>query len=327
MDNALVSIIVPVYNTAEYVEECIQSILSQSYNNIELILVNDGSTDGSDIVCKKYEHLPNVLYIEQGNFGVVVARKRGVDEAHGEWIMFVDSDDILLEDGAQQLMLLSSGVDIVIGRHEGNTSLLQAPDYFEWDEYLYKLFIHNTPWGPYAKLFRMELFLNCPLAFEHKFQRDEDMLMNLALAKYNRKKIPICKKSIYYYRKRVNSTVHTFRFTFDYCENLCSIAESLVRESLPADKFLEGGIDHRIHYYRKVLADKDFKGDRNHPFVKGIIDRMNQAKVLRLSDRMILYVSNRNAVKLCMFLSKFIRRIENPSLFLNDIYRLITSKR
>lgn len=78
MEKPLVSVIVPVYNTAEYVEECIQSILSQSYNNIELILVNDGSTDGSGEVCKKYEHLPNVLYIEQGNFGVVVARKRGV---------------------------------------------------------------------------------------------------------------------------------------------------------------------------------------------------------------------------------------------------------
>ena len=77
--------------------------------------------------------------------------------------------------------------------------------------------------------------------------------------------------------------------------------------------------------YRKALPI--WESYYEHPFVKGIIDRMNQAKVLRLSDRMILYVSNRNAVKLCMFLSKFIRRIENPSLFLNDIYRLINPKR
>lgn len=58
----LVSIIVPIYNTAEYVEECIQSILSQSYKNIELILVDDGSTDGAGAVCQKYEHLPNVKF-------------------------------------------------------------------------------------------------------------------------------------------------------------------------------------------------------------------------------------------------------------------------
>ena len=58
----LVSIVVPVYNTAEYVEECIQSILSQTYENKELILVNDGSTDGSGEICKRYEHLQHVRY-------------------------------------------------------------------------------------------------------------------------------------------------------------------------------------------------------------------------------------------------------------------------
>ena len=153
METALVSIIVPVYNTAEYVEECIQSILSQSYKNIELILVNDGSTDGSGDVCKKYVHLPNVHYIEQENCGATTARKRGVDMATGEWITFVDSDDILLVDGVQQLLQLSSGVDIVIGRFEGNTSLLKAPDYFEWDEYLYRLYIKSIFCAPWAKLF------------------------------------------------------------------------------------------------------------------------------------------------------------------------------
>ena len=56
------SIIVPVYNTAEYIEECIQSILSQSYKNTELILVNDGSTDGSGEICKKYEHLQRFFH-------------------------------------------------------------------------------------------------------------------------------------------------------------------------------------------------------------------------------------------------------------------------
>jgi glycosyltransferase involved in cell wall biosynthesis len=117
MDSALVSIIVPIYNTEEYVEECIQSILSQSYKNIELILVNDGSTDGSGEICKKYEHLPLVRYIEIENAGVVVARKRGVEDARGEWIMFVDSDDYLLKDCVLELLSISEGVDIVIGCH------------------------------------------------------------------------------------------------------------------------------------------------------------------------------------------------------------------
>lgn len=318
----LVSIIVPVYNTAEYVDDCIQSILSQSYKNIELILVNDGSTDGSDTVCKKYEHLPNVLYVEQRNSGVVVARRRGVEEAHGEWIMFVDSDDLLLEDGIQQLMLLSPGADIVIGRHHTNTSLLNAPCYFEWDDYLYRFFTHRLPLGPWAKLFNRELISKCSLAFEYTIPSGEDLLMNLAIANENRNRVPVCKKAVYYYRMRDTSTNHTFKYTFDYSENLCSIAESLVRESFPVDKMLKGEIDNRMAYYRQVLADNSFQGDRHHPFVKGIINRMNKAKVLRLSDRMVLGVSSRDSVRLCVFLSKFIRRIEHPALLIDDINRL-----
>lgn len=322
MNTSLVSIIVPVYNTAEYVEECIQSVLSQSYKNIELILVNDGSTDGSGEICKKYEHLANVLYIEQSNSGVVVARKRGIEEAHGEWIMFVDSDDLLLEDGVLELIQLSAGVDVVIGIPGKNISLFKIPSCFEWNEYIYGLYNTSIHGGPVAKLFKRELFSNCSLAFEYKILRGEDVLMNLAIANVNRKKVPVCKKDIYYYRIRESSTTHIFKYTFDYCENTCSIAESLVRESIPADKVLMGSICRGMFFYRKVLAENNFQGDRHHPFVKGIIRRMNEAKVLRLSDRMILGVSSRSAIRLCIFLSKIIRRIENPSLFIEDVNRL-----
>ena len=326
MENELlhpfVSIIVPVYNTAEYVEECIQSILSQTYENIELILVNDGSTDGSGEICKKYEHLPNVSYFEQCNSGVVVSRKRGVSEAHGEWIMFVDSDDLLLEDGVQQIMLLSSGVDIAIGIHEGNTSLLKAPNYFEWDEYLYRLYLKRIHSAVWAKLFKRELFENCSQAFEYKITRAEDALMNLAIGSVNRKKVSICRNAIYQYRKRESSATHTFKYSFDYCERLSLIADSLVKGLFSADMELRGGINWRMFYYKRALAGNDFQGDNHHPFVKGIISRMNEARVLRLSDRMILYVSNRHAVRACLFLSKFVRRIENPSLFLKDFDRL-----
>ena len=324
MEKPLVSVIVPVYNTAEYVEECIQSILSQTYENIELILVNDGSTDGSSIVCKKYEHFPNVLYIEQSNSGVVVARKRGVEKARGEWIMFVDSDDLLLEDGIQQLMLLSSNAEIVLGRHieNGTVSLLRTPDYLEWDEYLYGLFAKTIPRGPWAKLFKRELIKKSTLAFEYKLRRLEDELMNLAIAKVNRKRVPICKKNIYYYRMRESSAIHTFKLTFDYCEDLCSIAKSLLIGSIPTDKMLKGEIIDRMYYYKKVLADNDFQGDRHHPFVKGIVNRMNKAKVLRLSDRLILSVSSRRAMKICFFIRKIIIRIEQPALIVKDCKRL-----
>ena len=120
METALVSIIVPVYNTAEYVEECIQSILSQTHKNIELILVNDGSMDGSGEICKKYESLPNVHYIEQVNAGVTMARKRGLELAHGEWVMFVDSDDYLSEDSISGIMDVCESAEIIIAANQRN---------------------------------------------------------------------------------------------------------------------------------------------------------------------------------------------------------------
>ena len=94
--NSLVSIIVPVYNAQDYVGKCIASILAQSYTNIELILVNDGSTDKSEDVCRKYARLDERIKIfSQSNGGVSNARNKGLDKASGEYIMFVDADDYI----------------------------------------------------------------------------------------------------------------------------------------------------------------------------------------------------------------------------------------
>lgn len=90
----LVSIIIPVYNSELYLDECINSILKQTYVNIECILVNDGSKDSSGNICDYYKRSDNrVKVIHQDNRGVSSARNRGLKEAKGDWIMFIDSDD------------------------------------------------------------------------------------------------------------------------------------------------------------------------------------------------------------------------------------------
>ena len=89
-----VSIIVPVYNNERYIKECIDSIIKQTYENIEIIIINDGSTDKSEDIIKGYESIDNrVVYIKQENGGPSKARNRGIDESTGNYIMFVDSDD------------------------------------------------------------------------------------------------------------------------------------------------------------------------------------------------------------------------------------------
>ena len=90
----LISIIVPVYNTEKYLDRCIQSILSQTYSNIEILLIDDGSTDSSGAICDKYaEQDLRVRVFHKANGGASTARNMGLDNAKGEWIAFVDSDD------------------------------------------------------------------------------------------------------------------------------------------------------------------------------------------------------------------------------------------
>jgi len=94
MEQKLVSVIIPVYNVQDYLKRCIESILMQSYTNLELILVDDGSSDESANICDFYEKKDSrVRTIHQENHGQAYARNRGLDIAKGEWISFVDSDD------------------------------------------------------------------------------------------------------------------------------------------------------------------------------------------------------------------------------------------
>lgn len=99
-----ISIIVPVYNLELYLENCIRSILSQTFTNFELLLINDGSTDGSGEICDKYQLLDSrVLVIHKKNAGVSEARNTGIRTARGTYIMFCDGDDCVESDWCQSL--------------------------------------------------------------------------------------------------------------------------------------------------------------------------------------------------------------------------------
>ena len=96
MENQLISIIVPVYNVEEYLKQCLDSILEQTFSNYEVILVNDGSTDSSGLICQEYaEKDARIRYFEKENGGLSDARNYGIEQARGDYLTFVDSDDFL----------------------------------------------------------------------------------------------------------------------------------------------------------------------------------------------------------------------------------------
>ncbi len=103
-----VSILVPIYNTEQYLKECIQSLITQTYKNIEIILVDDGSTDKSLKICEEYKHIDKRIKIyHQENQGLVSARISAIHNASGEYILCVDSDDYINSDTIEKMLVLA----------------------------------------------------------------------------------------------------------------------------------------------------------------------------------------------------------------------------
>ncbi len=116
-----VSVVVPVYNGERYLEACVRSVLDQTYRQIQLVLVNDGSTDGSGALCDAYARQdPRVRVVHQANQGAAAARKNGILAADGPYVMFVDADDWIHLELAERMVALATehGSDLVVGRME-----------------------------------------------------------------------------------------------------------------------------------------------------------------------------------------------------------------
>mgnify|MGYP002598242889 FL=1 len=139
MMSPLISIIVPVYNVEAYLPACLDSLLRQGIDDeqYEVVLVNDGSTDDSESICKDYvaQHA-NFFLLNQENQGVAAARNHGLDFAHGEYVIFVDSDDFLADNGLKRLVnVLKShpGIDLVRFYSSYNNHIFDGKDEIDYE--------------------------------------------------------------------------------------------------------------------------------------------------------------------------------------------------
>lgn len=119
MSNPLVSVIVPIYNTESYLNDCLDSVISQTYDNIEVILVDDGSTDNSREIALEYRNMDRrIKYFYKENGGLSSARNKGIEECKGEYLFFLDSDDMLVSNAVSRLVeiAIGTGSEIVCGK-------------------------------------------------------------------------------------------------------------------------------------------------------------------------------------------------------------------
>ncbi len=131
----LISVLIPVYNIEEYIERCIKSVLEQTYTNLDIVVVNDGSIDKSGFVCERYaKEDKRIKYIVQENAGLVSARKTGLNNATGEYVVFLDGDDSIESDHIETLyyMIQEREVDFVHTNYSinGKNQLFFAREYY-----------------------------------------------------------------------------------------------------------------------------------------------------------------------------------------------------
>ena len=208
----MISIIVPVYNVEEYLEECLESIRQQTFTDIEVILVNDGSTDGSRQICERYCEKDNRFkLINQENQGQSVARNRGVKESVGQFIMFVDSDDVINTNVLEVLLpYMKTDVDIVECRmtrkkeefflNKTSTIVFEGNSK---EAILNCIAFKEVKYCAFKKLYRREIVEKIPFLEGYIY---EDVFTGINYLKHIRK-IVVVDYIGYYYRVRANSTM------------------------------------------------------------------------------------------------------------------------
>lgn len=204
--NPLISIIVPVYNSCEYLKRCIVSCLSQSYANIEVIAVNDGSTDESlDVLTTLELNDSRLIIINQTNKGVVAARCSGIAKAKGEWIVFVDSDDYMPSNAVENLFDKSheGDYDIVIGQMKRdfagkiiNCRQTDVNNLSSKEDFACANLSGAIGTSLSAKIYRSTLFNS--VVFDAELTHNEDLYANIQLFN-NSNKIASVDSCVYYY--------------------------------------------------------------------------------------------------------------------------------
>ena len=217
--NPLVSVVIPVYNCAEYIGECIDSVAEQTYDNIEIIVVNDGSKDGSENIIKdKRKRYHNILYYKQRNKGVSAARNLGIKKARGEYITFVDGDDLvgkyLVECLVNQITCTHPGCIIVskptqkINEFKERVLGYKKPvvkSISSGQALIKLLYPYGIDNGPCAKLYPTVLLKKN--LFNIDLSIAEDLELNYRLIKSS-KIIKVLNEKLYFYRPNPKSAMN-----------------------------------------------------------------------------------------------------------------------
>lgn len=301
-----VSIIVPVYNVESYLNECIDSIINQTYGNLEIILIDDGSTDLSGDICDCYKEKDSrILVIHQKNQGAANAKNNGLDLATGDYISFVDSDDYISKDFIETMMksLQQNISDIAECSFYLKYKDYDKVEYFKNDNCIYDtesyLEQYTLEWKSslfWNKIFKSELLDNLRFKKERRCIDDEFFTYKAILKAH---KISRINEPFYYYRQRKSSAINNqFNNKQKAQDNLDVLIEryNLITSQFPRLK--ESFINHDISMLYYILNSynidasflKSLKKASKFYFKEAVISRCN----LKIVYSILLFMFKKN---------------------------------
>lgn len=268
MNNELISVIVPVFNTERYLAACLDSILAQSYQNLEIIVVNDGSTDLSLNVAESYaEKDDRIRLYNHDNEGLSEARNRGLNVSTGERVTFVDSDDILLPGALKKMMkaMDETGADIVEGmsvKTHASFKLenLDDPVIIEYEasaaieDVLYQKRLLPSACG---KLFKKSLFENINFR-KNIYYEDLDVFYKLFEKAH---KIVYLKYPVYFYRETEGSITNTWN---PKRLDVLNVTENIENYFIGNDNLLKPARDRRLSANFNMFSLCSLNGDKEN---------------------------------------------------------------
>lgn len=328
--SSLVSIIVPIYNVEKYLKRCLDSILSQSYKNIEIILIDDGSKDNSGLICDNYAAIDKrVKVIHQKNSGVSVARNVGLAHSKGEYIAFVDSDDYISQSFVEKsiLNMLENKSDIIIFNFiedHGNKTVkrpLKIENCRDYKDFLVGILWDHIPSYPWNKFYKRYLWDNVKYPENMNFE-DLAIMPEIFLKANN---ICYIDEYLYYYNccnnnsitNRISSKNKYGMFISFY--NRCKIVESMklnnIKEYCMCRSVKSAVTAYGLNTYDEELLDEQIK------ILREYLKNIDISKLKIGIKYKILYYSIFKDSILCRIYGYFMYLLQNIKFLGKHIYK------
>ncbi|GKS82319.1 family 2 glycosyl transferase [Ligilactobacillus pabuli] len=291
------SIIIPVYNVKEYLSTCLESIISQDLSNVEVLLINDGSTDNSDQICLEYcKRDKHFLFFNKQNGGLSDARNYGISKARGTYLQFVDSDDVLLKHAIRIIKRIvgQSKTDVLkinFKRFQEDKNELLVNDnsmniqVVKSEELVEDIFYNRTQSYTWSYIVKKSIFIDNDIFFPIG-RNYEDMATTCKLL-IKAKNAVLVDNQMYGYRNRENSISNSSnaKNALDIVNNLSSVENFF--ELLPINIYDSGYINFELYYLLLAFQESGYKSFR---IKRKIIDEYNNhSKKVSIRYRVAYY--------------------------------------